>query len=229
MKKIITLLLICNLVCAPLVFGLEEEFDDAFVDTLTQALDKNLTVSKKSPQPIVDEFVIKTLDSNLKIKPQKQPIIKDELLSNLHYKALKTYKPADFENILESAVVVRPIKSYSTRNLSENQYIYFNLAQDSIINNKTYKKGETIKASVETVTKNGAYGVPADFTIGNFVLVSNSIPLDGQITKTGANRSLWVNTGAYLLSPFFGLGLLMLPIRGGHAKLSPNRTYELNF
>ncbi len=228
MKKFIALLIIFNFIITPLALSQEVEFDDAFFDSLIENLDKNLTIKKIKPDPIVDEFVINTLSSNLKINLKPQELIKDELLSNLNYKKLKTYKPVNFENIDSNIITIRPQKPYSTRNLSEGEEIYFYLSKDSTINNKNHKKGEIVKARVENITKNGAYGVPADFTIGNFVLVSNSLELEGEISKTGANRSLWVNPTAYVLSPFFGIGLLILPIRGGHAKLSPNKIYELN-
>ena len=68
-------------------------------------------------------------------------------------------------------------------------------------------------------------GVPADLVIGSFTL--NGVPLGGEINKTGANRSLWVYPCMYGTLWFFGIGVLFIPIRGGHAKIKTTETYTL--
>ena len=108
-------------------------------------------------------------------------------------------------------IKVAPLKYHTTRkDLFEGKIIDFILVEDTRINNKLYKKGTTIKARVETLSQNGAYGVPADLVIGNFTLPDN-LTLHGDITQQGANRSLWVYPTGYILTPFFLIGLLIFP------------------
>ena len=119
-------------------------------------------------------------------------------------------------------------KYHSTRRkLYEGEYIDFVLVEDAKIENKTYQKGTIIKARVETLSKNGAYGVPADLVIGSFTMPDNVV-LNGQITKQGANRSLWVYPTGYLLTPILFIGLPIFAIRGGHVKLRPSKVYEID-
>ena len=53
--------------------------------------------------------------------------------------------------------------------------------------------------------------------------------LAGEISKTGANRSLWLYPTIYMTTLFFGVGLLLIPIRGGHAKIKPQQTFTVYY
>ena len=212
--------------------AIQEAIVDEFAN---KTLDKNLKIKKERNFQIVDDFANKTLDKNLKIKKAEKINITDDFANRTLDKNLTIIKP-NYSSIMENNlnaflqgnIKVSPIEYYTTRkNLIEGQYIDFILVQDVEINKKIYKKGSKIKARVETVTKNGAYGTPADIVIDNFTL-EDKTQLNGQINKRGADRSIWVYPSAYLLSFFFGLGLFILPIRGGHAKLLPNKIYEID-
>ena len=102
----------------------------------------------------------------------------------------------------------------------------FVLVEDVKINNVSFKKGAIIKARVETLSQNAAYGVPADLVVGNFTMPNNFI-LEGQISRQGANRALWVYPTGYLLTSLFLIGLPIFAIRGGHAKIKPHKVYEI--
>lgn len=244
MKKLFSSFLLFNM----LFFNCS--FVCAIEDNLVELLDKNLKIQKAKQEPIIDDFVLKTLEPNLKIKKQNKIIITDNLVNNLdkNLKIQKEIQRPVVDNLvfnldknstkpLNKAEVnvkydgdkikVAPLKYYTTRkDLFEGKIIDFILVQDTKINNKLYKKGTTIKARVETLSQNGAYGVPADLVVGNFTLPDN-LTLHGDITKQGANRSLWVYPTGYILTPFFLIGLLIFPIRGGHVKLKPEKVYDI--
>ena len=40
-------------------------------------------------------------------------------------------------------------------------------------------------------------------------------------------ENIWVYPTGYILMPFFFIGLLIFPIRGGHAKLKPEKVYDI--
>ena len=239
MKEIISLFLSLNF------FFINCSFASAINDNLVELLDKNLKIQKVKQEPIVDDFANKTLDLNLKIKQGKEVVIIDNLAEKLN-KNLKIEKEnqrlvvdsfalnlnktnkngADIKYDGDK-IKVSPLKYYTTRKeLFEGKIIDFILVEDVKINNKLYKKGTLIKARVETLSQNSAYGVPADLVIGNFTLPNNFI-LHGNITKQGANRAIWVYPTGYILMPFFFIGLLIFPIRGGHAKLKPEKVYDI--
>jgi len=239
MKKIISLFLSLKFIF------INCSFASAINDNLVELLDKNLKIQKVKQEPIVDDFAIKTLDLNLKIKQEKEVVIIDNLAEKLN-KNLKIEK----ENqrlVVDSfalnlnktnknnanvkfdgdKVKVSPLNYLTTRkDLFEGKIIDFILIEDIKINNKTYKKGTLVKARVETLSQNSAYGVPADLVIGNFTLPNNFV-LHGNITKQGANRAIWVYPTGYILMPFFFIGLLIFPIRGGHVKLKPEKVYNI--
>ena len=237
MKKLISGFICFNL------FAIQSAFAQTlFKDELAEKLDKNLKIEYKKQPIIEDDFALKTLNQNLKVKKVLQSPIEDNLAKNLKptLKINKTPK-TPIEDILvlklkgedvgskfeESKIKIAPLNLYTTkRNLHEGDWIDFILAQDIKFKKTMYKKGTIIKARVETLSQNSAYGVPADLIIGNFTL-PNKYVLNGTITKQGANRAIWVYPTGYILSFFFFVGLPIFAIRGGHAKLHPEKVYEI--
>ena len=149
---------------------------------------------------IEDEFVMRTLDKNLKIKP---------------------YTPKLY---LENRIPVRiRIKNdFTTKtNPKEGAYIEF----ETVGKVKSYPVGTTVRGRLETVSQNCMFGVPADVVIGNFEI--DSKPLLGEISIQGANRTLWLRPCIYVGTVFFGAGMALSPIRGGHAKIKQKEIYTL--
>ncbi len=240
MKKFLASFLLLN------ILSFNCSFACAVEDNLVELLDKNLKIQKVKQEIVVDEFVLKTLNPNLKVEKQNKTVVNDNLVNYLD-KNLKVKKeiqrpiidslaldvnktPNKTQNNIKydgDKIKVAPLKYYTTRkDLFEGKIIDFILVEDTKVNNKLYKKGTLVKARVETLSQNGAYGVPADLVIGNFTL-SDNLTLHGDITKQGANRSLWVYPTGYILMPFFFIGLLIFPIRGGHVKLKPEKVYNI--
>ena len=206
---------------------------------------------------VCDDFANQTLDKNLKIKEYKPELFKDELINRSfvlkhknekyfspialtkddfadltlsQYKNQKfiTYVPVDFTKLEKITLKISPTNYITTRNknLKEGEKIEFILAQDLNLNNKFYKKGTKLNARIENISLNRAYGFPAQLEVGEFSI--NNTKLDGFLVQKGANRALWVLPSAYIGNLFFGAGLLIYPIRGGHAKLKQQKTYTLN-
>lgn len=245
MKKIISIFL-----CSSML-SLNFAFAQVFSDSLAEQLDKDLKVQKVKYQPIEDKFVLETLNPNLKVVKVKQVEIKDDfadktLDQNLKVQIAKQAQIVDnlakeidkskistevkkivVNNFADGKIKVSPLNYHTTRqNLSEGDIIDFVLVEDIKIENVFYKKGTTIKARIETLSQNGAYGVPADLVVGNFTLPNKKV-LNGQIERQGANRALWVYPVGYTLTCFFFIGLPIFAIRGGHVKLKPEKVYEI--
>lgn len=246
MKKIIALSLCLNILAVNFAFA------DVLKDSLAEQLDKNLKPQNIKAEPIKDDFALRTLNPNLKIQKANKVYYEDELvLKTLNPNLKITKQPQrpiedelarkiDKTNVAstplkmadskfdEGKIKISPKRYYTTRvGLYEGGGMDFVLVEDAKIKNAVYKKGTPIKARVETLSQNKAYGVPADLVVGNFTLPDNTI-LNGQIERQGANRSLWVYPTGYVLMPFFLIGTFVLPIRGGHVKLRPEKVYEID-
>ena len=209
MKKHFSLLIISSIFASYMSFAANFFLVDEFA---SNTLDKNLKIQKSQYVPIVDDFANNTLDKSLKINKSIPVKIEDSLALKINSKDIKfnyydKNQKFDFSKASVQIARVRPLKYYTTRkNLKEGQYIDFELTQDVNINNVVYKRGTSVKARVENISPNLAYGVPADLVVDNFVL-ANKIQLSGQIEKRGANRAIWIYPVAYTTSIFFGLGL----------------------
>lgn len=175
---------------------------------------------------ITDNFVEASLDKSLKIN---QPHVQ-KISENLP-KVSESRKPDVFPKRVyteENGVPVQiKIKSDLTTKSQpeEGEYLKFETVSDVKFKNHFYPKGTLVQARVENVSMNQAMGVPADLIIGSFKL-GNTV-LEGEVKKTGANRSLWVYPCTYGGMMFFGAGLLFMPIRGGHAKIKTTETFTL--
>lgn len=243
-KNISSFICLSFLISNQMCFGVE-----LFHDYLAEKLNKNLKVESYTPNVIVDDFANKTLDKNLKIQKQEyfyddefakrtlnqnlkinsnKYLIEDELINKIDRKIIAQKENKKVAQIvsLNDKIKISPLKYYTTRKSELNDKIEFVLLEDIKINNVLYKKNQIVTAKVENISQNGAYGVPADLVVGSFKIGEQN--LEGTIVKQGANRAIWVYPTAYILSPFFGLGLFVLPIRGGHAKLKPNKIYEVD-
>ena len=119
----------------------------------------------------------------------------------------------------------------STKGTLEGATIPFVAVHDFVIKNKKYKKGTTILGRVETISDSDKMGVPECIKIDNFYIKDDEnqeINLHGSISKTGANRSIWV----YPLYQagnicFYVAGFVFVPIHGGRAKLMTTETFTV--
>ena len=189
-----------------------------------------------APQaPITDEFAERTLKyyKNTPIPSSVRVTITDEFVQN-------TLNPKDYKIIEKKKIVISETPEISVfltsndlvttqNNITEGKTLEFTVSRDVVSDGKIIiPKGTKATGRVELITMNGACGTPADLTVGNFVL-QDGRELIGQIKKNGANRSIWVYPTAYAGTFFFGAGILLLAVRGGHAKIKPAKEFELAY
>ncbi len=116
----------------------------------------------------------------------------------------------------------------STRNIFEGSTIPFVAQHDFEINGKKYNSGTTILGRVETISASDKMGTPESIKISNFYIPDEEIELYGSVSKTGANRSIWV----YPLYQagnitFYVAGFVFVPIHGGRAKLLTSEEFTV--
>lgn len=139
-----------------------------------------------------------------------------------------SYVPVDFNNLQKTTFKLKPNISISTGNkrLKEGSKIEFILAEDFWYKKQFFPKGTKVNAQVEIILPNSKMGFPSTLEIGNFQI--NNEKIDANLTKDGANRTIWLAPTIYITSLFFFVGLLLIPIKGGHAKLYKNKIYTVN-
>lgn len=239
MKKLLALIICFSFISIPAY----SEIVDYFADN---TLDKNLKIQIKSIESITDSFVENTLDKNITPVNYSYKPITDNFAENNKNRSNHSVKIVDFDEFIPKAtnkktipkivvidnnsvtsVPVKIKKTFTTKSkVQEGDYLEFETKKDVVINNKTYPAGTTVKARIETISLNESWGVPSDLVLGNFSI--DEIPIGGEINKIGANRTLWVRPIAWtLIILFWGAGILLTPIRGGHAKINPSETYIL--
>ena len=82
---------------------------------------------------------------------------------------------------------------------------------------------------METISDSDKMGTPESIKISNFYIPEEEgIDLSGSISKTGANRALWV----YPLYQagnicFYVAGFVFVPIHGGRAKLLTSESFTI--
>ena len=242
MKKVISILLCMQALLLPAY----SQIEDNFVNT---SLDKNLKVKAQRQLYIEDNLVNTTLDHNLRVRKTSVSYIDDSFAENNKNKNVplkKATKLTEFMPTIDTKALSKPQRcanfdysknqdirisikdSLTTKNCDEEgSYVEFVTTDNNTINNKFFPKGTIVKARIENVSLNKSMGVPSELIIGNFSI--KDIPLKGQIEKIGANRSLWLYPTVYVGSCFFGAGLLLMPIRGGHAKINSHEIFTVQF
>ena len=119
-------------------------------------------------------------------------------------------------------VQIRLAQQIKTKGLLEGSVVPFVATHDFEINGKKFAEGTPVLGRVETVSESDKMGVPETLKIDNFYIddEGKEIILHGSVSKTGANRSIWV----YPLYQagnitFYVAGFVFVPIHGGRAKL----------
>lgn len=166
------------------------------------------------------------------LKNLKKEPIEDNLAKNYIGNIDKTIK---VKNIYDFSKLQIPVRMKIASNVStrkkviEGDSIIFKTVEDVKLAEKTLPKGTTVVGRIETISESDKMGTPANIIIDNFYVQDNpEICFYGNISKTGANRSLWVyplyQAGNIM---FYVAGFVFVPIHGGHAKISTNETYTV--
>ncbi len=179
-----------------------------------------------------DDFVKATL-SNKYAKPiENTSTVGDEVVKRTltaSYQKPYTNTKYNYDSIDYVLFKIKIKNKLSSRNAREGQQILFETVEPVKINDEIkFNKGTEVLAKIEFVSLNEMRGEPATLIIDNFEIKNYpQYKLSGQIYKEGAKRSYWVHPVSIVLLPFWGTGLLLHLIRGGHAKITPNKVYKL--
>ena len=175
--------------------------------------------------PVKDELI----DKDFVSKASNYAIIKKEypddffFEKNIDASKIRKILPKTQYNFAKKQIPIQiKISEHlkSTRKILEGSTIPFITQNDFEINGKKYNKGTTILGRVETISASDKMGTPESIKISNFYIPDEKIELYGSVSKTGANRSIWV----YPLYQagnitFYVAGFIFVPIHGGRVKL----------
>ena len=158
-------------------------------------------------------------------------LVRDNLVdSTLQGKAIK--KPPvknvyNFESVKRIPIELSIISDIgSEQDITEGQTIVFRSLNDVWYNKKCIvKKGDFVKAKVETIITSGMNGIPASIIFDDFQFDNiEEDKLQDSYEKFGQDRSLWVYPLKWALTFLPPTGTLTNFIKGGHAKL---KTHEV--
>lgn len=215
-KVFISLFILCSMFSSQVFAFIEDDF-------VNSTLDKNLKIKPRVYYFIEDDFV--EISQNKSFKKNKV-IIQEELPTHSSSFNRKIFQIREFDNSIPIFIKIK--KNLTTKQKpEEGEIIEFEAVKEFKIKNKVYPEGTVIKARVENVSPNYTIGTPADIVIGNFQLEGEV--LRGEISKTGANRALWVKPISYVGTFFFGAGAFLLFIRGGHAKINQSEIFTIYY
>ncbi len=180
---------------------------------------------------IDSEFISKSGSSILR---RKNKLSIEDNFANRHAHLKKARKIAiktnyDFTK-KQIPVQLKIIKNLTTKNkILEGDDILFKTVQEISINGEVLPKGTEVIGRVETISASDKMGTPANIIVDNFYVKDRpDICFYGNVTKTGANRSIWVyplyQAGNIML---YVAGFVFVPIHGGHAKLLTSDTYTV--
>ena len=192
-------------------------------------------INKYANQPIKDELLedgnIETISKESELQNKN---VADEYFieKNIDLKKVRRIKSKNKYDFTKKQVPIQIKISKqlkSTREILEGSTISFEAEHDFEINGKKFSRGTTILGRVETISASDKMGTPESLKISNFYIPdSKEIDLHGSISKTGANRSLWVyplyQAGNIL---FYVAGFIFVPIHGGRAKLMPSESFTV--
>ena len=243
MKKLF-LILALIIFCMPAYTHNTEPIRDELLDP-NMYNDKNennvfrLGVSKHGEYkyiPIEDELIDEDFISNASNFPivRKEPpddFFFEKIIDPSKVRKIQPKTRYDFRK-QQIPVQIQIAKQLKTKGLLEGSIIPFLATHDFEIKGKKFKKGTTVLGRVEILSPSDKMGVPETLKINNFYIEDNGqeINLSGSVSKTGANRSVWV----YPLYQagnitYYAAGFIFVPIHGGRAKLSTKESFIVFF
>ncbi len=188
---------------------------------------QNIQTQSKKDFLITDDFILKNSKPTVTPKINYRDYFVENSLKDCKITVYKQ-KKYDFQNINHIYVKVHSAGIISTKTpMNAGDGVNFVVSEDVIKDGKILvKKGEKVTARIETISDSGEYGVAADIIIGNFKI--GKIPLLGELTKEGFTHAYWVipvSNAAGFFIPFSNYAFKF--IHGGHAKIKPSETFEL--
>ena len=181
---------------------------------------------------ITPKFVSKTSGISILKKYSRNKIEDNFVKNNIdsdNVAKIKVKTNYDFSKA-QIPVQMKVIKNLTTKNnIVEGDSILFKTVNEVNINGTVLPKGTQVIGRVETVSASDKMGCPANIVVDNFYVKDNpDICFYGNVSKTGANRSIWVyplyQAGNILL---YAAGFVFVPIHGGHAKILTSDTFTV--
>lgn len=181
---------------------------------------------------ITPKFVSKTSGISILKKYSRNKIEDNFVKNNIdsdNVAKIKVKTNYDFSKA-QIPVQMKVIKNLTTKNnIEEGDSILFKTVNEVNINGTVLPKGTQVIGRVETVSASDKMGCPANIVVDNFYVKDNpNICFYGNVSKTGANRSIWVyplyQAGNILL---YAAGFVFVPIHGGHAKILTSDTFTV--
>lgn len=169
-----------------------------------------------------------------KFKKTRQAEIDDYLAKNIELKNVRKIKIKNKYDFTKRQIPIhlKIVSNLSTKHkIKEGDSIVFETTNDVVINDEYLPEGTRIIGRVEIISNSDKMGTPANIIIDNFYVENRpDICLYGNVSKTGANRSLWVyplyQAGNIM---FYVAGFVFVPIHGGHAKVSTSDKFTLYY
>lgn len=230
----------------PKIFPVYVKDNEPITDELIQTYEQSsgatikLWARKKGTytKPTIDDELInskfKDKFGSISILKKKNKVkIEDNFAkNNIDIKNITITKAKNCYDFTKAQIPVqlKIIKNLTTKNnVLEGDKILFKTMEDVVVNGINLPKGTKVVGRVETVSESDKMGTPANIIVDNFYVKENpNICFYGNISKTGANRSLWVyplyQAGNLVL---YVAGFVFVPIHGGHAKLLTSDTYTV--
>ncbi len=180
---------------------------------------------------IDDDFISKTSNFTIIKKGHPDDFFFEKNIDTTKVRKILPKTRYDFTK-QQIPIQIKLAERLKTKGLLEGSTVPFLAVHNFEINGKTFKKGTTILGRIEMLSASDKMGVPETLKIDNFYIEHNGqeINLSGSISKTGANRSIWV----YPLYQagnitFYAAGFVLVPIHGGRAKLSTKESFTVFF
>ncbi|MFA6988943.1 MAG: hypothetical protein WC197_02635 [Candidatus Gastranaerophilaceae bacterium] len=203
---------------------------------------QNLSKPVYKLEIIEDAVALQSFKGQILSKPVFNNGIIEDNVAMQAFKGQILSKPVFHIKLIdENAEIVRVLVkadhyTIRSKNLTINQKVCFVVVDDVKKNKELFiRKNTPMSGMVETITKAGWAGDPAELIIGRFTTTDvngNKIDIAGEIIKTGANRAYWVRPVFYtgeLLPPYSTPLLLVYFIKGGNAKITPRKKFTLYY
>lgn len=140
--------------------------------------------------------------------------------------------PYNYLDTKSVPIYLRITKEISTEEaIVDGQTVEFKVMRDVVYNETTLlKRGDIVKARVETVITAGMNGFPAEIIVDDFQIPNvKSSQLISVYNKKGQNRCLWVYPLKWSLTLIPFVGSLTNLIMGGHARIKTNDIVTLYY
>ena len=179
-------------------------------------------------------FAVEDLSKIKYEKPKvNNTLIEDDLIKFIptsKIKLVKVYDDYDFSDINRIDIPIRTMRIITSEQAQLGESVVFKTLKPVVVNkNVVIPAGTEVIATVEYISTSRAKGEPGILIIDNFKIkgFEKYNPV-GKISINGANRRLWIKPVSNIINSFTIIGGYPLYfIKGGEAKIKPNKVFEI--